>query len=853
MSRNRYSLEVQPVLPPELARLNELAGNLLYSWDRRTRGIFYRIDPQLWEETAHNPKVFLRRVAQQRLDALARDRTFLDALEDTLRSFDNYLDTTNPARCGEEGVSPGEDLIAYFCMEYGLHESLKLYSGGLGVLAGDHCKAAADIGLPFVAVGLMYRQGYFQQTITHEGAQETHFFPADLRDLAVTPALNTAGEHIMVSIGLPGRIVHVRAWVANIGHTKLYLLDTDIATNAPPDRTITYQLYGGDRTIRLEQEIVLGIGGVRLLRALGLKPTTWHLNEGHPAFCIFERCREAVLEGMDFDGAMELVAASTVFTTHTPVPAGHDLFPRDMITRYFQSFAQELGITLPRLLEFGASPQNGNEFNMTALALRGSRHHNGVSRIHGRVASEMESYIWPQIDPMHNPLGYISNGVHVPTFLAREWVNLFDARYPTWRNHLHDSEFWQDSINAIPNHRFWSLRESLKSEMLHDVREILYQQYCRDQFSRGRIESMQKALAPENTGTLIIGFARRFATYKRAMLLFEHPARLARILNQPDQPVIVLFAGKAHPQDLPGQALIRRINEIAANPDFIGKVFFIENYDLALARKLVTGTDVWLNTPQYPLEASGTSGQKAAINGGLNLSVLDGWWAEGFDGTNGWAIQTHDAGMNEEMRDSLEAQELLDLLENEVIPCYYDRGPRGYSERWVQRSKTSIHTILPRFSAHRMVMEYLHHMYSPAIRAGNELAKDNGRSARQLAAWKSAVHAKWSGVSLRWMEPPPDTLRTGESMRLRVGATLNGLAPDDIRIECLLEACPAGAREPEVTTTVFTPVNNTGSIETIYELEFMPPCNGLLNFRIHAYPWHNLLAHPFELGLQIWL
>lgn len=848
----RYSVEVRPVVPQSLARLNDLAGNLLYSWDRRTRGIFYRIDPALWEETAHNPKVFLRRVSQQRLDALATDRHFLDELESTLRNFDNYLDATRPENCREQGIDPETDLVAYFCMEYGFHESMKLYSGGLGVLAGDHCKAAADLGLPFVAVGLMYRQGYFQQTITHDGAQQTHYFPVDLGDLPIEPVRDDNNREIAVAITFPDRVVHVRAWQAHIGCARLLLLDTDIPENATDDRTITYQLYGGDRTHRIEQEIVLGIGGVRVLRAIGLEPTAWHLNEGHPAFAILERCREATNRGMDFDSALEMVAASTVFTTHTPVPAGHDLFNRELMTRYFQLFAHEVGITLPRLLDLGMSPQNGQEFNMTALGLRGSRRHNGVSRIHGRIAARMESYIWPQVEPKDNPLEHITNGVHVPTFLAREWVNLFDARYPDWRHHLHDPGFWYESIQAIPDHRFWSLRQSLKSEMLHDIREMLFQQYCRNQFSRGRIEQMRNVLSPENTGTLIIGFARRFATYKRAMLLFQHPERLARLLNNPERPVVILFAGKAHPMDLPGQALIQQINEKSAQPEFLGKIFFIENYDLALARKLVTGTDVWLNTPQYPLEASGTSGQKAAINGGLNVSVLDGWWAEGHDGSNGWAIQTHDSGMPNETRDNLESQELLDLLENDVIPRYFNLGPRGYSESWVEKSKASIYTILPRFSAHRMVRDYLHQMYVPAIRGGKALVANTGKEAQALAAWKRAVREKWSGVMLRWVEPPAEALSSGEAATLRVAARLDGLEPGDIRVECLLETKHPGATERRVTAAAFKPVTSNQA-ETIYELELLPPGNGLLYFRVHAFPWHPLLAHPFEVGLQIWI
>lgn len=851
MSGTRYSLEVRPVIPEALKRLRDLAGNLLYSWDRTVRGLFHQIDPTLWDACKHDPEVFLRRVSQGRLDELAEDRNFLQDYREAVAQFEAYLEETDPRFTRIEGLDTSQDLIAYFCMEYGLHESLRLYSGGLGVLAGDHCKAASDLGLPFVAVGLMYRQGYFDQTIAANGSQQIHYNPSDLRDLPIVPVTDVDGDELRIELAFPGRQVQVRAWCVDIGHVKLYLLDTDVPENAPADRTITYQLYGGDRVERIEQEIVLGIGGVRVLRALGLSPNIWHVNEGHPAFLVLERCRELVLGGLDFDSAFEQVAAATVFTTHTPVPAGHDLFSRDLMSRYFQRFLSELSIPLSKLLNLGDSPQGG-DFNMTALAMRGSRFQNGVSRMHGRTASEMESYVWPQVDACDNPVGYVSNGVHVPTFLAREWANLFDARYAGWRNHLLDADFWQESIEAIPNHRFWSLRQSLKSEMLEAVVEILDRQYRRNQHGRARIAAMHAALAPDNTHTLVIGFARRFATYKRATLLFDDPPRLASLLNQPGRPVVLLFAGKAHPQDGPGQALIQRINEFAARPEFMGKIFFVEGYDLALARKLVTGTDVWLNTPQYPLEASGTSGQKAAINGSLNLSVLDGWWAEGFDGNNGWAIQPHDTVLDPGLRDHLEAQELLHLLETEVLPKYFDRGPSGYPERWVEMSKASVMSILPRFSAHRMIMDYVRQSYLPAIRAGRELATSDSEMAKVLASWKAHVRDHWAGVSLRWLQPPPSSLTTGEPVHLIVAAKLNELSADDLRIECLLQN-----GDPRNGGTVDSAyrflAGEAAGGETRFELQFTPPANGLLHFRIHAFPWHSLLGHPYELGLRIWL
>ncbi|TAK53163.1 MAG: alpha-glucan family phosphorylase [Gammaproteobacteria bacterium] len=851
MTGRQYPLEVRPVVPAALARLEELAGNLLYSWDRRVRGLYYRLDPELWDRCQHNPKVFLRRVAQQRLDESARDPYYLRDYNDAVQHYDAYFRATEQCYCAIDGMRAQSDVVAYFCMEYGLHESLRLYSGGLGVLAGDHCKAASDLGLPFVAVGLMYRQGYFGQTISADGSQQAHFHPMDLADLPIRLVTDDAGRELRIPVQFPGRTVQVQAWQADVGQVRLFLLDTDVEGNGEADRAITYQLYGGDRTNRIGQELVLGLAGVRLLRLLGLQPAVWHINEGHAGFLILERCREAVAAGLDFEAALELVAAATVFTTHTPVPAGHDLFAHDLAAAHLQGLAAELGLPLERLLALGDSPQNGHHFNMTALSLRGSRFQNGVSAIHGRVAARMESYIWPQIEPEDNPLQHITNGVHVPTFLAREWCNLFDARSPGWFRQLADTDFWRDEIESIPDNRFWNLRLSLKSEMLEGVRELLLRQYQRNQFGRARIDAMRTALAPENTRPLVLGFARRFATYKRALLLFHDPPRLARLLNDPARPVLVLFAGKAHPQDGPGQEMIRQINALTAQPEFLGKLFFVEDYDLALARKLVTGTDVWLNTPQYPLEASGTSGQKVAINGGLNLSVLDGWWAEGHNGSNGWGIPPHDEQADPAVRDRLEAEDLLDILERDVIPLYFDHGPQGFNERWVAMSKSAMRSILPHFSAHRMVTEYANRLYGPAIRDGRRI---DAAAAGTLARWKAAVRGHWSGVSLRWQAPPPAAVRSGEPVTLQVAAQLDGLSPEDVRLECLLDGDPGAPAEGGRAVHPFTVSGrDEASGATLFTARFAPPEHGLHHFRVHLYPWHELLSHPFEVGLRLWL
>lgn len=849
MAGTRYPLEVRPILPAALSRLHDLAGNLYYSWDRHTRSVFRRIDPALWEDCHHNPSVFLRRVPQARFDELADDHDFVQELNTTLAAFDQYHEATDSRSLGP--IDPARDRIAYFCMEFGLHESLKLYSGGLGILAGDHCKAASDLRLPFVAVGLLYRQGYFAQTIDIEGRQHAHYYPVELSDMPVRLATDAGGAPVQVSVPFPGRDVHVRVWVAAVGHVQLYLLDTETPDNERADRQITYQLYGGDGERRIAQEMILGIGGVRAMRALGgVQPNVWHVNEGHPAFSIIERCRERVCEGLDFDTALEVVAATTVFTTHTPVAAGHDLFPGEMITKYLHRLTADLGTTAERLLELGASPQNEGRFNMTALALRGSRHHNGVSRIHGRVAAEMEHYIWPRIPPAENPIGHITNGVHVPTFLARDWLELFDSVAPGWRSHLSDPEFWSRHVAAIPDNRFRAVRQLLKGRLLEALGAQLEIDYRRRGINGHRIRSMRNVLCVSNIEPLVIGFARRFATYKRASLLFHDAGRLADVLGDPERPVIVVFAGKAHPADEPGQNLIQQLVRYSAEPAFRDRVFFIESYGMTLARMLTSGVDVWLNTPLYPLEASGTSGQKAAINGAVNLSVMDGWWGEGYAGDNGWAIEPHDESTPAADRDALEAEELLDLLEEDVIPCWFADGASGCSDAWIRMARSSMSTILPRFNAERMVMDYVERLYAPAVTHGRRLAADGATPARELTRWKHEVRDRWNGVRLRWLTEPVATASTGDTILLQVGAELNDLAATDLVVECVVEPPDAkGAAGRQVHRFRLVPDDRAAR----YELELPPLPNGMLHYSIRAYPFHQDLAHPFETGCMTWL
>ena len=852
MPGTRFTLEVQPVIPEQLRRLEELANDIRYSWDSQIRSLFVRLDPLLWGECGHNPKVFLRRIAQHKLEAALRDHVYMRDYETVLSAYDAY-NNQNVQSDIASLLDPDKDLVAYFCAEYGFHESFPIYSGGLGILAGDHCKAASDLGVPFVAVGLLYRKGYFHQTIDGHGNQVAHYDRIEPEDLPITPARDGEGGELHVRVAMPGREVELKVWQAKAGHITLYLLDSDVEGNREEDRRITHQLYGGDRDMRMQQEIVLGIGGVRALRALGLKPTVWHINEGHSAFQILERCRTHVRNGADFASALELVASSTVFTTHTPVPAGHDIFEHEHILSYFNDFISDLGLTQQQFLELGSYPSNPTGFNMTSLALRGTTFHNGVSRIHGGVASQMEAYVWPQVPAEENPIDYITNGVHVPTFLAREWVNLFDLRFGGgWRNELLNPPFW-DVIDTLPDHSFWSVHQSLKTKLFEDVYKRISLQHRRNGYSPTQIERLTRHLTSPESDILTIGFARRFATYKRALLLFSDRERLARLVNDPERPVMFLFAGKAHPHDVPGQELLRVIHEYSLQPEFEGKIILIEGYDLALGRKLVKGVDVWLNTPQYPLEASGTSGQKAGINGAINLSVLDGWWGEGYNGDNGWAITPHGPHFDEEFRNEEETHELMDLLETQVVPLYYRRDGHGYSRDWVRMSKASMKSLMPRFNAQRMVMDYVRKYYSNASKQAAVLRSEERHPATELARWKQKVREAWPRVSMRRIDQAPGRVQAGKPLPIEVAANLDGLDAGDVYMECLVGTESENGVFQTQKIYCMETVGRNDQGETLFRLELTSPLSGLQYYKIRLYPYHKLLGRRFETGLMLWL
>jgi len=683
-------------LPPRLARLGELAYNLWWGWNPAGRRVFQDLDAELWERVKRNAVLFLREISAEKLRAASQNPDYLNQYDAAVAEFEAYQ-RSESTWFSNTFPYLADRTIAYLSFEFGLHSSLPIYSGGLGILSGDHTKEASDLGLPFVGIGFLYPQGYFTQRLDAEGWQQAIHEKLNFATAPALPARDAAGNEILVRVELPGRSVCAKVWRIQVGRVPIFLMDTDIDANAPHDRVLAAQLYGGDREMRLIQEYLLGIGGVRALRALGYQPTVWHLNEGHCAFSVLERAREFIAQGMTFEQAREAVRATTVFTTHTPVPAGNDTFAFDLIEKYFADFWKRLGITREQFLDLARQylPWGAAEFSMTVLALKFAGAANGVSELHGHVSRKMWHFLWPQRAENEVPIGHITNGVHTRTWLAPEYHALFDEYFPRgWREHLDDPTVWE-SIEKIPDERLWAIHCALKARLIEVVRA-----------------KTGNALQAD---ALTLGFARRFATYKRATLAFRDPERLKRILNAPKRPAQILFSGKAPPADNPGKEFIRQIVQLARQPGFAGKIAFLEDYDINLARALVQGADVWLNNPRRPLEASGTSGQKAALNGLLNFSVLDGWWREGYlAGVNGWAIGEERVWDDPNAQDAADAESFYTTLEREIVPLYYARDANDIPREWVRKMKNAIKTLAPRFSTMRMVKEYVTRYYAPA-------------------------------------------------------------------------------------------------------------------------------------------
>jgi starch phosphorylase len=838
---------VTPILPAALEPLREMSFNLWWTWEPAARRLFRHLDPELWGRTNHNPVRMLQLSRQSRLEELAQDKNFVRELKQVFEDFEKYLgrhDTYGKTGAGSAIKNP----IAYFSAEFGFHESIPNYSGGLGILAGDHCKSASDLDLNFVAIGLLYRHGYFRQQIDKDGVQQAinlnqNFYHLPIREVR-------RGEtKFVISVRILDREVFARVWELRVGRVNVYLLDTDIPENKAEDRLITAELYGGDLEMRMRQEIMLGIGGVKALSALGIQPDVFHMNEGHSAFLALERIRLNVVEKkLNFYSALQVVAAANVFTTHTPVPAGNDSFPREMMQKYFGNFAKELNIPFEELYT-RLNPED--PFSMTILALRLSRHANGVSKLHGEVTRSLWKDVWAGVPVQEVPITSITNGVHTKTWMAPEFAALYGKHLGDWEEHLTEPEFWRGVID-IHDAQLWETHQQLKRRLIDFVRDRERQRRERLGESPESIRSVNRILDPE---ILTIGFARRFATYKRATLLFSDKERLKRLVNDPTRPVQFIFAGKAHPRDEAGKALIQEVYKLSREPGLENRVVFLEDYDSYIARRLVQGVDLWLNHPLRPLEASGTSGMKSAPNGGINLSVLDGWWREGYNSSNGWAIGAEIDDGSAEFQKQVDASSLYQLLENQIVPLYYAKPDGKLPLAWLQLMRESIRSVTPVFNTQRMVKEYTEQLYIPAAQAYQNFSRDGCGAATQLSQWKAQIRKDWPAVKISDVQvanKDRQSILVGESLQISARVHLGAVDPRHVRVEAYHgEVDDGDIRNPAAT------VLNQGSkadADGTYVYQGSVPAteSGTYGFSVRVVPTHPCLMQAHELRLITW-
>lgn len=735
---NWKEVTVKSRIPAELEKLSEISRNIWWAWNFEATELFRDLDPELWKECGQNPVLLLERMSYEKLEALAKDKVILRRMNDVYTKFRDYMD-----------VKPDENRpsVAYFSMEYGLSSVLKIYSGGLGVLAGDYLKEASDSNVDLCAVGFLYRYGYFTQTLSMDGQQIANYEAQNFGQLPIDRVMDANGQPMVVDVPYLDYYVHANVWRVNVGRISLYLLDTDNEMNSEFDRPITHQLYGGDWENRLKQEILLGIGGILTLKALGIKKDVYHCNEGHAALINVQRICDYVATGLTFDQSIELVRASSLYTVHTPVPAGHDYFDEGLFGKYMGGYPARMGISWDDLMDLGRNNpgDKGERFCMSVFACNTSQEVNGVSWLHGKVSQEMFSTIWKGYFPEEIHVGYVTNGVHFPTWSATEWKELYFKYF--------NENFWYDQSNPkiweaiynVPDEEIWKTRMTMKNKLVDYIRKSFRDTWLKNQGDPSRIVSLMDKINPN---ALLIGFGRRFATYKRAHLLFTDLERLSKIVNNPDYPVQFLFTGKAHPHDGAGQGLIKRIIEISRRPEFLGKIIFLENYDMQLARRLVSGVDIWLNTPTRPLEASGTSGEKALMNGVVNFSVLDGWWLEGYREGAGWALTEKRTYQNQEHQDQLDAATIYSILETEILPLYYARNKKGYSEGWIKVVKNSIAQIAPHYTMKRQLDDYYNKFYNKLSKRFQMLSADDNAKAKEIAAWKEEVVSKWDSIEI---------------------------------------------------------------------------------------------------------
>ena len=804
---NWKEVTVKSRVPAELEKLSELARNIWWAWNYEATELFRDLDPTLWKEAGQNPVLLLERMSYEKLEALSKDKVILKRMNDVYAKFRDYMDVT------PDNKRPS---VAYFSMEYGLNHVLKIYSGGLGVLAGDYLKEASDSNVDLCAVGFLYRYGYFTQTLSMDGQQIANYEAQNFGQLPIDRVTDADGKPLVVDVPYMDYYVHANVWRVNVGRVSLYLLDTDNEMNSEFDRPITHRLYGGDWENRLKQEILLGIGGMLTLKALGIKKDIYHCNEGHAALINVQRICDYVATGLTFNQAIELVRASSLYTVHTPVPAGHDYFDEGLFGKYMGGYPVKMGISWDDLMDLGRNNpgDKGERFCMSVFACNTSQEVNGVSWLHGKVSQEMFSSIWKGYFPEESHVGYVTNGVHFPTWSATEWKQLY-AKYFN-ENFLYDQsnpKIWE-AIYNVPDEEIWKTRVTMKNKLVDYIRKQFRETWLKNQGDPSRIVSLLDKINPN---ALLIGFGRRFATYKRAHLLFTDLERLSKIVNNPDYPVQFLFTGKAHPHDGAGQGLIKRIVEISQRPEFLGKIIFLENYDMQLARRLVTGVDIWLNTPTRPLEASGTSGEKALMNGVLNFSVLDGWWLEGYREGAGWALTEKRTYQNQEHQDQLDAATIYSILETEILPLYYARNKKGYSEGWIKSVKNSIAQIAPHYTMKRQLDDYYSKFYCKEAKRFKELSANDNAKAKEIAAWKEEVVAKWDSIEIVSKEREADIaqgdIESGKEYTITVVVDEKGLN-DAVGLELVTTYTTPEGKQHVYSVEPFSVIKKEGDLYT---------------------------------------
>ena len=835
-------VNVKSTLPSELKCLDELAHNMWWAWNYEARNMWKSLDSDLYEEVGHNPVMLLDRLSYERKEAIVKDKAIMESVKQVYKKFRDYMDVEPDA------TRPS---VAYFCMEYGINQVVKIYSGGLGMLAGDYMKEASDSNVNMCGVGFLYRYGYFKQTLSMDGQQIAKYDAQNFNSLPVERVLDENGQPMVVDVPYMNYQVHAYVWAMNVGRIKLYLLDTDNDMNSEFDRPITHALYGGDNENRLKQEILLGIGGILTLKKLGIKKEIYHCNEGHAALCNLQRLIDYIKEGLSFNEALELVRASSLYTVHTPVPAGHDYFDESLFGKYMGGYPQMLGITWDEFIGMGrTNPEDHSErFCMSTFACNTCQEVNGVSKLHGWVSQRMFAPIWKGYYPEESHVGYVTNGVHFPTWTATEWRKVY-AKYFD-KNYIYDqsNESLWHAIYNVPDAEIWETRMALKKKLVNYIREKFAATWLKNQGDPSRVVALLDSITPN---ALYIGFCRRFATYKRAHLLFTDLERLSKIVNNPERPVKFIFSGKAHPADGAGQGLIKRIFEISQRPEFLGKIIFLEDYDMQLARRLVSGVDIWMNTPTRPLEASGTSGEKAEMNGVVNLSVLDGWWVEGYREGAGWALKQERTYQNQGYQDQLDAATIYSLLENEILPLYYNRNAQGFSEGWIKTIKNSIATIAPHYTMKRQLDDYYDKFYIKEAANFKKLSANNNKLAKELAAWKETVAQRWD--SIRVVSKDDSVLygaETGKKYTLRYVIDEQGLN-DAVGLELISIKTDKNGEEHIFSKREFTMVGREGNNYT-FEATFEPNVAGAFKSCVRMYPKNENLVYREDFCYVKWL